>query len=171
MTKLKVDKETLDIIIRDLNNTFYLSPYEGFQIAWDAIIKMANHFQQNKKLDRMVSLLNIIPDKMVEEMLSDSAVDELLNVRPLLKTLLSSKNKSINDDRISYELKELVRLRTIDPRAALNILIVILKRIGDHRVHGFETQEGSRDEVIFRSSLRLLYRLGGFAAECLRANQ
>jgi hypothetical protein len=171
MTKLKVDKETLDTIIRDLNNTFYLSPHEGFQVAWDAIIKMANHFQHNKRLDGMVSLLNIIPEKMVREILSDSAVDELLNVRPLLETLLSSKDKSINDDQISHELKELVRLRPIDPRGALNNLIVILKRIGDHRVHGFETQEGSRDEVIFRSSLRLLYKLGGFTVECLRANQ
>jgi hypothetical protein len=171
MTKIVINKESLDAIIRDLNNTFYMSPYDGYQVAWDAIIKMANHFQQNKKLDRMVSFLKIIPEEKVKDILSDSAVDELLNIRPLLKTLLSSQHDTINDHRISQELKELVRLRTIDPRAALMILVAVLKRIRDHKVHGFETQEGSRDEVIYRSSLRLLYKLGGFAAECLSANK
>jgi len=170
MTKLDIDKESLDAVIRDLNNTFYMSPYDGYQVAWDAIIKMANHFPQSKELDRMIYLLNTIPEEKVKDILSDSAVDELLNVRPLLKTLLSSQYDTMNDHRTSHELKELVRLRTIDPRAALIILVAILKRIRDHRVHGFETQEGSRDEVIFRASLRLLYKLGGFAAECLRAN-
>jgi len=170
MTKIAINKESLDTIIRDLNNTFYLSPYDGFQVAWDTILKMATHFPQNKELDRMVSLLKILPEEKVEEILSDSAVDELLNVRPRLKTLLSSKHESTNDDRISHEMKELVRLRIIDPRAAINILIAVLKRIRDHRVHGFESQEGSQDEVIFRTSLRLLYKLAGFVAECLRAN-
>jgi hypothetical protein len=171
MTKLDINRKHLDTILRDLNNTFYLSPYVGFQVAWDAIIKMANHFPQNTELDRLVSLLKIIPEEKVKDILSDPALDELLNLQPPLETILSNQHEYIDADRTSYELKELGRLRIIDPRAALINLTHILKRIHDRRVHGFKTPNGSRDEGIFRASLRLLYRLGGFAAESLRANQ
>jgi len=170
MARIEINKQSLDAVIRDLNNTFYLSPYDGFQVAWDAIIKMANLIPKDKEPDRMVTLLKIIPEEKVKALLSDSAVDEILNIRPLLATLLSNQHKRINDDNTSHELAEFIRLRTIDPGAALIILTAVLKRIRDHRVHGFETKEGSRDEVIFRSSLRLLYKLGGFAAECLRTD-
>jgi len=170
MTNLNISKESLDAVIRDLNNTFYLSPYDGFQVAWDAVIKMAGLVPQNKDLDRMVTLLKIIPEEKVKDILSDPAVDEILNIRPRLETLLSNQHKMIDDDHSSHELTEFIGLRTIDPRAALTILIVLFKRIHDHRVHGFETKEGSRDEVIFRASLRLLYKLGGFAAEYLRTS-
>ncbi len=164
----EISKESLNAAIRDLNNTFYLAPYDGFQVAWGAILKLAGLIPQNKELDRMVTLLKIIPEEKVRDILSDSAVDELLNVRPRLETLLANQHKSIND-ATSHEMTEFIRLRTIDPGAALVILTGILKRIRDHRVHGFETKEGSQDEVIFRASLRLLYKLGGFAAECLGA--
>ena len=168
MAKIEISKESLDAAVRDLNKTFYLSPYEGFEVAWLAIIKMADSFPGKIEVDRIVSLLKIIPEEKVKDVLSDSAVDELLNVRPLLETLLLSRHESIKDDQTSHELRELIRLRTNDPRAALIILLVVLKRIRDRRVHGFETQEGPRDEVILRASLRLLYKIGGFAAECLR---
>jgi hypothetical protein len=167
MTKIEISKEGLDDAVRDLNKTFYLSTYEGFEVAMLAVIKMAESFQGKKELDRIVSLFKIIPEEKIKDVLSDSAVDELLNVRPLLETLLSNQHESINDDHTAHELKELIRLRTADPKAALSILIVVLKRIRDHRVRGFETNEGSRDEVIFRASLRLLYKLGRLAAESL----
>lgn len=170
MTKMEISTESLNAAIRDLNNTFYMSPYDGFQVAWDVILKLAGLIPQNTEPDRMGTLLKIIPEAKARDILSDSAVDELLNVRPRLEILLSNQHKRIND-AASNEVTEFMRLRTIDPGAALVILTVILKRIRDHRVHGFETKEGSQDEVIFRASLRLLYKLGGSAVDCLRADQ
>lgn len=168
MAIFNISKEGLDGAIRDLNKTFYLPPYQGFEVAWLAIIKLADSFPDKTELDRMASLMKIIPEDKVKEILSDSAVDELLNIRPLLDTILSTPYDRLDPVPVSHSLKELIRLRAIDPRAALTILIVVLSKIRDRRVHGFQTQQGSRDEVIFRASLRLLCKFGELAAEGLR---
>ena len=146
-----------------------MSPYEGVDVAWVAVIKMANLLPEKSEHARMLSLLNVLPEESVKDLLSDPAVDELLNLQPPLEAVLSNQYERLDAEHTSHELNEVRRLRTTDPKASLVNLAHILKRVRNSRAHGFKTPEGPRDKIILSASLKLLRNLGGLAAEYLGA--
>jgi len=159
----------LDSAIEELNRASELPAYEGFDVAWIAVIKMANLLPGSTEHARLLELLNRLPEESVRHILRQQEVDTRLNLQPPLETVLSAKYERRDAGRTAEELDMVRRHREDDPKLALRTLADVLKRIRNRRAHGFKTPEGPRDAEILGSTLGLLRLVGQSAAEVLDA--
>jgi hypothetical protein len=79
----------VDAAIKDINGTFGLRPYEAFDVAWIAVIKMANMLPGSTEHHRLVELGNRLSDDAIRHILQSEELDTLLNLKPPLETILS----------------------------------------------------------------------------------
>jgi hypothetical protein len=161
--------QALDSALDDLNRTYCVPTYEAFDVAWIAVLKLANTFPDASEHSRMERLLNRLPDESIEWILNDSAVDVLLDLNPPLESILSTPHERLDKDRTSRELKVVREQRSNDVRSALVNLAHVLKRVRNRRAHGFKTPEGPRDHEILSAGVSILRRVGYASAEALGA--
>jgi hypothetical protein len=159
----------LNSAIADLNRTFGMPAYEGFDVAWIAVIKIANLLPGSSEHARLLELLNRLPEESIRFILQQQKVDTLLNLEPPLETILSSRREPLNATRTAEELDVVRRDRESNPKLALHKLADVLKRIRNRRAHGFKTPKGPRDNEILGSGLWILRLIGLSAAEVLGA--
>ncbi len=159
----------LDSAIEELNRTFSLPVYEAFDVAWVAVIKIANLLPGDSEHRRLVRLLDKLPEDSIRSVLQKNEVDTLLNLEPPLETIISSQHERLDAERTARELEDVKLYRTEDPRVALRSLAEILKRIRNRRAHGFKTPDGPRDAEILGSGLWVLRFIGYAAAEAMGA--
>ena len=109
----------LDSAIAELNRTVGLPVYEAFDVAWVAVLKIANLLPGAEERDRLRALLDRIPDDSIRSILHSQEVDTLLNLDPPLETILSYRHERLQANKTAQEL-ELVRLhRDDDPKLAV----------------------------------------------------
>ena len=159
----------LDSAITDLNRTFGPSVYEAFDVAWIAVIKIANLLPGSSEHARLSKLLNRLPDESIRYILQLEQVDRLLNLEPPLETILSFRHERLIAKRTAEELEVVRRHRDDNPKLALHKLADVLKRIRNRRAHGFKTPKGPRDSEILGSALWILRLIGLSGAEALGA--
>jgi hypothetical protein len=157
----------LESAIGELNRTFGLPVYEAFDVAWIAVLKIANLLPGREEDDRLLELLGRIPQDTVRHVLNRQEVDTLLNLQPPLETILSSRHERLNAERTGLELAMVRIHRNDDPKTAMGNLARVLKRIRNRRAHGFKTPEAPRDNEILGSALWILRLIGLSAAEAL----
>ena len=88
--------DELDAAIGGLNRSFGQPAYEAFDVTWIAVIKIANTLPGEREHDRLVRLLELLPEEAALGILQRPEVDTLLNLQPPLETLLSSRYERLN---------------------------------------------------------------------------
>jgi len=161
----------LDSAIEELNRTSELSVYEAFDVAWIAVIKIANLLPGANEHARVKELLNRMPEDSVRHVLQRQEVNTLLELEPPLETILSSPHERLNAERTAIELETVNLHREDDPKLALLSVAEVLKRVRNRRAHGFKTPDGPRDSQILGSALGILRLIGLSAAEALSAER
>jgi hypothetical protein len=144
-----------------------LPAYEAVDVAWVAVVKIANLLPGNSEHYRMVALLDRLPENCLRQVLQRSAVDALLNLDPLLESLLTANHERLNASRTAGELAVVRARRENDPKEALRKLADVLKRVRNRRAHGFKTPDGPRDKEILETSADILQTLGEGAVGAL----
>jgi len=163
-----IDLNQLESALSDLERAKSLNPYEAVDVAWVAVIKIANLLPGDSEHHRLKQLLEKLPDNQIKILLKNHAVEELLNLDPPLESLVYHKYERINFERTKNEL-EIVKLeRERNPKVALEKLAHVLKRIRNRRAHGFKTPDGPRDQQILSATVQILQELGQIAVESLR---
>jgi len=162
------DVNQLESAFSDLKRAVSLKPYEAVDVAWVAIIKMANLLPGKSEHLRLKQLLEKLPDDQIKILLKSPAVEELLNLDPPLESLMYHKHERLNFDRTRDELEVVKAEREENPKLALEKLAYVLKRIRNRRAHGFKTPEGPRDQQILSATTQILQELGKIAVEVLR---
>jgi hypothetical protein len=160
----------LDSATSELDRTLNLNAYEGFEVAWVAVIKIANLLPGDSEHKRLIELLNLLPDKTIRSIFKSEDVDALLELKPPLETILNSPHERLNEKRTKRELNQVRQLRNTKPKTALKNLAEILKRVRNRRAHGFKTSKGPRDTEILQPSFRLVRSVGYAAAEAMKNN-
>ena len=164
-----MDEDRLQAGVEDLNRTFTLPPYEGFEVAWVALIKLANLLEGSSEHKRLEALLDRLSEDVVQSLLAGPAVDELLSLDPPLETILADPHERLDAERTAQELGAARTLRRSDPKEALRNLTYVLKRFRNRRAHGFKTPSGPRDREILAAGVRIARDVGAAAAEALGA--
>src|SRR5215472_5748151 len=109
----------LNRIRSELARSRGLAPYEAIDVAWVAVVKAANLLQGHSEHERMLALLDHLPEDSVRSVLKRPTVDALLNLTPPLESLLSATHERLNATRTAAEL-EIVRVkRETDSKEAL----------------------------------------------------
>jgi hypothetical protein len=129
------------------------------------VLKVAKIVPEKSEHKRLVRLLELMSDSAVRLVLSEGAVDTLLNLDPPLEHLVSSKYERLDRQRTAEELEQVRRNRKSDPKNALLNLTHVLKRVRNRRAHGFKTREGPRDGIILGATAEILLRVGAAALE------
>lgn len=148
-----------------------MPPYESVDIAWVAVVKIANLLPGQSEHDRMLALLEQLPVDFVHRLLHRPSVDALLNLNPPLESLLSAQHERLNAERTAGELATVRERRGDDPKAALRSLADVLKRVRNRRAHGFKTTDGPRDGVVLQAAADILQELGEAGLACLDDSQ
>jgi hypothetical protein len=161
--------ENLDSAISDLNRTFGMPAYEAFDVAWIAVVKIANLLPGNSEHDRMTELLDRISDDAARSILVQPQVDSLLDLKPPLESIVTSRHERLEARKVADWLEFVRQHRNEDPKTSLRNLGEVLKRVRNRRAHGFKTPEGPRDLEILEPSLWLVRLVGLAAAEALGA--
>jgi hypothetical protein len=164
-----INTAELNTAIKDINRTFGLRPYEGFDVAWIAVIKMANMLPGSKEHDRLVELADRLSDDAIRHILHSDELDTLLHLNPPLETVLSFPHEHLDAARTAAELEQVRLHRNTNPKLALRNLVQVLKRIRNRRAHGFKTPDGPRDDEILSAAVWLVRIIGLSAAEALGA--
>lgn len=159
--------EQLKGIRAELSRSRRLPAYEGVDVAWVTVVKTANLLTGDSEHDRMLALLDRLPENCLRLILQRHAVDTLLNLDPPLESLLTAKYERLNAPRTSGELAVVRTKRASDPKVALRSLADVLKRVRNRRAHGFKTPNGPRDKEILEASADILQTLGEAAVDTL----
>lgn len=149
----------------ELKRSYYLSPYEAVDVAWVAVIKLANLLPGASEHKRLLALLERLPPERIQSILSRKAVDTLLNLDPPLESVLSMPHERLDVERTAQELAVVRRHRVDEPKLALLNLAEVLRRIRNRRAHGFKTPYGPRDQEILGAAAPLLQGVGEAAAD------
>jgi hypothetical protein len=160
---------SLTAIRAELARSRGLPAYEAVDVAWVAVIKAANLLPGNSEHDRMLALLNRLPEAPLIAVLRSDAVNALLNLDPPLESLLTARHERIDKDRTARELALVRTKRDTEPREALHNLASVLKRVRNRRAHGFKTPAGPRDTEILAATASILQKIGDLAADALVA--
>lgn len=159
----------IEIARSELQRSCELSDYEAVDVAWVAIVKVANTLPDANEHKRLVALLDRASEDAVRKVLSHPGVDALLTLDPPLETILASHHERLNAERTAADLKDICELRRSDPKAALRSLIEVLKRIRNRRAHGFKTAYAPRDNEILGAAAPILRALGEVAIHAVGA--
>ncbi|HEV2946022.1 MAG TPA: hypothetical protein VGX70_01520 [Gemmataceae bacterium] len=141
------------------------SDYVAVNTLWLALLKLANLEDGKSELARMVVVVGRIPVETVASIVSDRAVDALLNLDPPLETVVSHPREQLETAEVIEALNKIRAQRTSAPREALAGLGFVLKAIRNKREHGFKTQAGRRDAEILHPARQLLGKLSQAALE------
>jgi hypothetical protein len=133
--------------------------YTAVNTLWLALLKLANLEDGKSESDRMDALVRRIPEKAIQDIVNAPAVDAILNLDPLLETVVSHPREKLETIKVRAALKMVHAQRTTAPREALMKLGVVLKAIRNKREHGFKTRAGPRDREILRPARQLLLKL------------
>jgi hypothetical protein len=118
LSKIMLNPE-LNSAIADLNRSIGLRAYEAFDVAWTAVIKIANLLPGSSEHARLLELLNRLPEESVRHILEQQEVDTLLNLEPPLETVLSYRHERLKAERTARELAIVRRNRNTEPKLAL----------------------------------------------------
>lgn len=163
--------EQLEAIRAELARSSDLPAYEALDVAWVAVIKVANLLSGDSEHRRLIALLNRLPEDSIRPVLQQKEVDILLNLDPPLESILTSPpHERLSADRTVRELTVVREKRGKEPREALRNLTKVLKRVRNRRAHGFKTSDGPRDLEILRASADILRNIGEIAIHALRLN-
>jgi len=149
----------------ELRRSYDLSPYEAVDVAWVAVIKLANLLPGASEHKRLLALLDRLPPERIQSILSREAVDTLLNLNPPLESVLNMPHERLDVERTAQELAFVREHRVDDPKLALLKLAKVLKRVRNRRAHGFKTPYGPRDQEILSAAAPLLQAVGEAAAD------
>ena len=144
-----------------------LSDYEAVDVTWVAIIKLANLHAGKREHDRLLTLLDRIPEDRARIVLAHEAVDALLNLDPPIESVLNMPHEHLDAKRTVDELQAVRHHRQDQGRLALLNLVKVLKRIRNRRAHGFKTPYGLRDQQILRAASQLLRLMGEVSADAV----
>jgi hypothetical protein len=156
-------KTQLGTALADLKRSYSLSDYEAVDVAWVAVIKLANLMPDKSEHARLSALLEQLPENRVRSILEQPAIDTLLNLEPPLESILSMPHEKLNAERTAKELALVRDKRITEPKEALLNLVKVLKRIRNRRAHGFKTPSGLRDQQILGAAVKLLRAVGEIA--------
>ena len=161
---LKSDAQ-LEAARAELKRSYDLSPYEAVDVAWVAVLKLANLLPGASEHKRLLGLLERLPPDRIQSILSHKAVDTLLSLDPPLESVLRMPHELLDLERTTQELAVVRQHRASDPKRALLDLAEVLKRIRNRRAHGFKTPYGPRDQEILGAAAPLLRAVGEAAAD------
>lgn len=149
----------------ELTRSYDLSPYEAVDVAWVAIIKLANLLSGASEHKRLLALLELLPPQRIQSILSHDAVDTLLNLEPSLESVLKISHERLDVKRTAQELAVVRQHRIDEPKLALLNLAEVLKHIRNRRAHGFKTLYSPRDQEILGAAASLLQAVGEAALD------
>lgn len=149
----------------ELKRSYDLSPYEAVDVAWVAVIKLANLLPGASEHERLLALLERLSLEWIQSILSHNAVDTLLNLDPPLESVVTTPHERLDAKRAAQELAIVRKYRIDEPKLALLNLAKILKRVRNRRAHGFKTPYGPRDQEILGAAAPLLQAVGEAAAD------
>jgi hypothetical protein len=155
----------IDDVRSDLLAAGTETDYTAVNTLWLALLKLANLEDGKSELARMLTLVGRIREDSVQSIVSDSAVDALLNLDPPLETVVSHSMERLDSANVNAALNKVRTERTETPREALKQLGFVLKTIRNKREHGFKTRVGPRDSEILRPARHLLAKLCEAALE------
>lgn len=158
-------KTQMETARAELKRSYALSDYEAVDVAWVAVIKIANLLTGNSEYSRLITLLERLPEDRVRTLLAHKAIDSLLSLDPSLETVLSIPYERLDAERTAKELFALRQNRDHNPKVALRNLAEILKRIRNRRAHGFKTPYGLKDQQILGAAAPILRAIGEASIE------
>ena len=158
-------KAQMETARAELKRSYGLSDYEAVDVAWVAVIKIANLLTGKSEHSRLIALLERLPEDRIRTLLAHKAIDSLLSLDPPLETVLSMPHERLDAERTTKELSALRENRERNPKVALLNLAEILKRIRNRRAHGFKTPYGLRDQQILGAAAPILRAVGEVSVE------
>src|SRR2546427_4095980 len=129
----------IDLARSELTRSYELSDYEAVDVAWVAIVKIANILPEPNEHKRLAALLDRANDGAVRMVLFLPGVDALLSLQPPLETSLNNAHEKLDANRTARALRAVRELRDGAPKSALLALVEVMKRIRNRRAHGFKT--------------------------------
>jgi hypothetical protein len=120
-------------IISDIKKAETLSDYEAVEVLWVALIKIANLIDGTNEKERVLRLVDLIPEEEIEQTINLDSVKTLIFLDPPLETVLASQHERLESERIEKAIGQVRSLRQSDPRAALKNLGGVLKSIRNKR--------------------------------------
>lgn len=161
--------EQIKAIRAELARSHGLPAYEAVDVAWVAVVKAANLLPGNSEHDRMLALLNGLPQTPLTAILQSEPVNVLIHLNPPLESLMTARYERLDQDRTARELAFVRAKRDNEPREALRNLANVLKRVRNRRAHGFKSPDGPRDTEILAATTEILQEIGDLAVEVLGA--
>ena len=153
-------KAQLEAARAELKRSYDLSDYEAVDVAWVAVVMLANLLPGDSERKRLLALLERLDENQIRAILEDKAVDSLLNLDPPLESVLAMSHERLDQERTARELSVVRERRVAEPRVALDNLANVLKRIRNRRAHGFKTRDGQRDQQILGAAVAILHSIG-----------
>lgn len=136
-----------------------LSDYEAVDVLWVALVKIANTQSGKNEHQRMINLVNSLPEAPLAVILNSAATNRLLDLDPPLETVLVDPNEELYQDRTAEAIREVRDKKDNDPHSAMLTFGDILKRIRNKRAHGFKSRKGPRDAEILSAAREVLLSL------------
>jgi hypothetical protein len=161
--------DVVDDVQSDLEAAVSERDYTAVNTLWLGLLKLANLEEGKTEFDRLVAIVNRIPEEKVQAIVGALAVDALLNLEPPLETVVSHPRERLDTGKVSAALDQVRNHRTCSPREALAGLGFVLKAIRNKREHGFKTRLGPRDTEVLAPARQLLDQLCRAALEAVAA--
>jgi hypothetical protein len=136
-----------------------LSDYDAVDVLWLALVKTANTQKGKNEHQRMVSLVNALPEAQLTAILNSSDVNRLLDLDPPLETVIVDEYEDVYPEKTAKLIRDVRDGRDKDPRTAMLSFGELLKRIRNKRAHGFKSRKGSRDVQILSATRAVLASL------------
>ena|SRR5271157_5284975 len=108
--------QELESAIEELNRSHSLPVYEAFDVAWLAVLKIANLLPGVTEGARIAELLNQLSEDSARHLLRSKEVDTLVNLDPPLESVLSSPHERLNREVTRQELESVRLHRDDDPK-------------------------------------------------------
>jgi hypothetical protein len=108
--------QQLQTINADLARSRSLPAYEAVDVAWVAVIKVANLLSGDSEHRRLLALLDQLPENRIRPILQHKGVDALLNLDPPLESVFSAASyERLDSARTARELSAIREKRENAP--------------------------------------------------------
>jgi hypothetical protein len=162
--------EKFNAIEKEAAESRILPTYPAVNGLWVCLVKLANLLPRSaEEHEQVASMLRGFSREQAHLVVSDAAVDALLNMNPPLETVLSADGERLHPIPVARHCARVRQRRVSDPKAALAALFELLQRIRDKREHGFKTPDGPRDQEILTATVSILDRLIQVALVSIKA--
>jgi hypothetical protein len=150
-------KARLDSIASEAEASKRLSNYQAVNGLWLCLVKLSNCVPTvGEEHEQMLSVLRKLSRDDATRICHNAGVDELLELKPALETVLADERERLQALQAQRELTRIRERRQRDPKAALTALFEIIQRIRDKREHAFKTPDGPRDGQILGAARKIL---------------